>query len=84
MLVKNRIILQKIIQKHLTKQGECDMFIALKGWFPGNSRVIERGERVFIGDHLGLVSMHHARGLTISALGGRLSLLTAAMADKVA
>lgn len=52
------------------------MVIRLEGWLPTDSRDVRRGERVFIGDHLGLVSMHHARGLTISALGGRLFLFS--------
>lgn len=59
------------------------MLDRLEGWLPADSRIIERGERVFIGDHLGLVSMHHARGLTISALSGRLFLLTAVIAAGV-
>lgn len=58
---------------HLTIKGDYSMLDRLEGWLPTSSRVIERGERVFIGDHSGLVSMHHARGLTISALSGRLS-----------
>ena len=54
------------------------MIKLLKGWFPGNSRTVECGECVFIGDHLGPGSTPRARGLTILALGGRLSFLTVA------
>ena len=51
----------------------------LAGWLPADSRVIERGERVFIGDHFGPGRTPCARGLTILAQSGRLFLLTVEM-----
>ena len=60
------------------------MFNALKGWFPGNSRHIHGGERVFIGDCVRSACMRCARGLTILAVCGRLFLLTVVMAGGVA
>ena len=59
------------------------MLKLLKGWFPGNSRFIRSGERVFIGDHLGPERILRARGLTILALGGRLSFLTVEMTARM-
>jgi hypothetical protein len=52
------------------------MLNRLEGWLPADSRDVRRGECVFIGDHLGLGRTPHARGLTILALGGRLSFFS--------
>ena len=60
------------------------MVIRLEGWLPTSSRHIAGGERVFIGDHLGPEAMLRARGLTISALSGRLFLLTVEMTARTA
>lgn len=52
------------------------MLNRLEGWLPTDSRLVAVGERVFIGDHLGPEATLRARGLTISALGGRLFLFS--------
>lgn len=59
------------------------MVTRLEGWLPTDSRVVERGERVFIGDHLGPGSTPRARGLADLALGGCLFLLTGAMTARM-
>ena len=59
------------------------MLKLLKGWFPGNSRDVRRGERVFIGDCHGLGLTPHARGLTILARVSRLFLLTVEMTARM-
>lgn len=76
MLVKNRIILQKNVHYLLTKKENCDMFISLKGWFPGNSHAIRRGERLLYGDHREPGLIPRVRGLTNLALCGRLFLFS--------
>jgi hypothetical protein len=68
---------------NLTFKEISIMLKMLKGWFPGNSRTVECGERVFIGDHLGPGSTPRARGLTNLALGGRLSFLTVDMTARM-
>ena len=55
------------------------MIKLLKGWFPGNSRDVRRGERVFIGDYSGPGLTPQAKGFTILALGGRLSFFIVGM-----
>jgi len=60
------------------------MLNRLEGWLPTDSRLVAVGERVFIGDHLGPEATLRARGLTISALGGRLSFLTVEMTARMA
>lgn len=58
------------------------MVIRLEGWLPTSSRVVRRGERVFIGDCCKPGLTPRVRGLTNLACGSRFFLLTAAIAAR--
>ena len=74
---------EKRMFDRLTFIRSDSMLDRLEGWLPTDSRVVERGERVFIGDHGEPGGTPRARGLTILALCGRLSFMTVVMMAKV-
>lgn len=49
------------------------MVLMLRGWLPSNSRTVQRGESVYVGDHGEPGCTPRVRGLADLALCGRLS-----------